>query len=117
MFSIAVAPRDRDMEFGFLTSRERLRASSVIDFRDYALAEVDNAYGTCIDPICLVRSCFADGGRATFLISCGETKGECERNIRIARRDKAEFPLPKQENPARSESFFPTAKKSLKFMV
>ena len=92
IFTLAVALRDRNAELGFLTSRESLKAFSINTPLDYAALETDNAVGACIDPICLVRAVSADGGRATFLLTCGETKQECIKSIKGAReglRDSA----------------------------
>ncbi len=89
VFTVAVAPRDRDMKCTFLTSRESLGAFSISSPLDYAYAETDNKVGACIDPLCLLRAENSEGGRAAFIITCGETKNECERNIRTARGDKS----------------------------
>ncbi|MBR2900750.1 MAG: DUF3131 domain-containing protein [Clostridia bacterium] len=91
IFTLAVAPKEKDIKFSFLTNREKLPASSVATPFDYADLETDNNVGPCIDPLCLVRASDAEGGRATFLVSCGETKNECERNIRLARSDKYDY--------------------------
>ncbi len=93
-FTVAVAPRDKDMSLSFLTSREGFAASSVTSPMDYAACSTNNHVGECIDPFCLVRTENADGGRASFLITWGATKKECEGNIRAARTDKGEYPLP-----------------------
>ncbi len=90
VYTLAVAPRDKDMAFSFRTDRECFAASSIVSPFDYAGCEADNRVGACIDPLCLVRCNGAEGGRATFLITCGETKDECEKNIRLARADKSE---------------------------
>ncbi len=97
IFTLAVAPRDKDMSCSFLTSRESFAAGSVNSIFDYADAETDNKTGACIDPLCLIRALDADGGRSTFLITCGETKNECERNIRIARGNKTDFRSPERD--------------------
>ena len=96
IFTLAVAPYEKSNSFSFLTSRESLSASSVASPLDYAFIPTDNSVGACIDPLCLVRSADADGGKATFLITCGQTKRECERNIGIARADKAFAPIKHQ---------------------
>lgn len=88
IFTLAVAPRDKKNCFSFLTSRESLDASSVSSPLDYSFIPTDNKVGACIDPLCLARCTDADGGKATFLITCGQTKRECERNIGLARADK-----------------------------
>ena len=88
IFTLAVAPRDKSNSFSFLTSRESLSASSVSSPLDYANVATDNKVGACIDPLCLARCGDADGGKATFLVTCGQTKRECERNIAVARADK-----------------------------
>ncbi len=98
VFTVAVAPRDRDMKCSFLTSRENIAAFSVSSPLDYAFADTDNKVGACIDPICLLRSEKADGGRAAFIVTCGETKKECERNIRLARGDKSEREIDEQSD-------------------
>ncbi len=90
IFTVAVAPRDKDMSFSFLSNREGFSSASVSSPIDYVSAATDNKTGACIDPLCLVRAENAEGGRTTFLVTCGETKSECERNIRIARNDKGE---------------------------
>ncbi len=100
IYSLAIAPRDKDMEFSFRTDRENFAASSIVSPFDYASCETDNSVGACIDPLCLVRCNNAEGGRATFLITCGETKNECEKNIRLARSDKGEC-----ETEAKGEIF------------
>ena len=91
VFTVAVAPRDKNMEFDFSTSREALPASSVNSLLEYGSVETDNKTLECIDPLCLVRANNCDGGKAVFLVSCGETKQECENSIRMARRDKREY--------------------------
>ncbi len=96
IFTLAIAPKEKDMKLSFLTNRENIPASSVETPFDYANVETDNKVGPCIDPLCLVRANDAEGGRATFLITCGETKTECERNIRLARSDKTDY-RPKTE--------------------
>ncbi len=88
-FILAVAPRDKAMKCSFLTSRENMSAFSISSPLDYAYAETDNKVGACIDPLCLLRAENSDGGKTAFIITCGETKGECERNIRLARGDKS----------------------------
>jgi len=93
VFTLAVAPRDRDMEFEFSSSRENMERTSFGSPLDYAFEKTENRVGACIDPICLVRSSGCDGGRAVFLVTCAETKGECEKNIRLARSDKRELGL------------------------
>lgn len=97
IFTLAVAPRDRDMAFSFVSSRESIKASSVTSPLDYASVITDDSVGACIDPLCLVRANEAEGGKATFLLTCGETKSECERNIRLARSDKGDYPIPVQD--------------------
>ncbi len=97
VFSLAVAPRNRDMNFSFLTSRENLSVSSISSPLDYALETTDNKIGACIDPLCLVRASNADGGRSEFLITCGVTKQECEGNIRLARTNKGNYPISNEE--------------------
>ncbi len=94
IFTLAVAPRDRDMRFDFSVSRERLPASSISSVLDLADIETDGATGSCIDPLCLVRARDCEGGRATFLVTCGESKYECERNIRLARSDRNDYRVP-----------------------
>lgn len=96
IFTLAVAPHDKDTNITFLTSRERFKASSIIDVFDYAKEETDNKTGACIDPFCLMRAENAEGGRAVFLIACGETKSECEKNIRLARTEKSEYAFSEQ---------------------
>lgn len=91
IFTLAVAPRDKDSDFCFTSSREALPASSVTHPFDYLKLIPDNAVGACIDPICFVKTRNAEGGRATFLVTSGATKRECERNIRLARSDKSEY--------------------------
>ncbi len=93
IFTLAVAPREKDTDISFITSRESLKASSVTSVFDYARLETNNQTGACIDPLCLIRAENAEGGRAVFLIACGETKSECEKNIRLARADKSEYGL------------------------
>ncbi len=88
IFTLAVAPSDKKDSFSFLTSRESLSASSVSSPLDYANIPTDNKVGACIDPLCLARCTDADGGKTTFLITCGQTKRECERNIGLARADR-----------------------------
>ena len=96
IFTLAVAPCDKKDSFSFLSSRESLSASSVSSPLDYANVPTDNNVGACIDPLCLVRSSDADGGKTTFLITCGQTKRECERNIAIARSDRTLLPIKPQ---------------------
>lgn len=96
IFTLAVAPRDKEQKISFATTRENIKACSLIGNFDYAFVKTDNSFGACIDPLCLMRAENADGGRAVFLITCGETKGECERNIRLARADRDEYPIPPQ---------------------
>lgn len=91
IFTVAIAPRDKDSDFCFATSRESLPASSVTHPFDYLKLIPDNAVGACIDPICFAKTRNAEGGRATFLITACTTKRECERNIRLARSDKSEY--------------------------
>ncbi len=90
IFSMAVALNE-NIPFSFQTTRETLPAASVISPFDYASMEADNKWGACIDPLCLLRVNHADGGRATFLLTCGSNKSECERNIKIARREAGEY--------------------------
>ncbi len=97
VFTFAVAPRNRDMNFSFLTSRENLVASSISSPLDYAFETTDNKAGACIDPLCLVRASNADGGKAEFLLTCAVTKQECERNIRLSRTGKGDYPIPEHE--------------------
>lgn len=106
VFSVAIAPKDRETAFSFLASRECFKANSITSPSDYALAQTDCVAGELIDPICLVRADDADGGKATFLITCGVTKNECERNIRAARADKGEQPSPK--NAGDAEALLPS---------
>ncbi len=96
IFTLAVAPRDKTDSFSFLTSRESLSSSSVASPLDYASVPTDNKVGACIDPLCLARCTDADGGKATFLITCGQTARECERNIARARADRSFAPLKPQ---------------------
>ena len=96
IFTLAVAPEDKRNSFSFLTSRESLCAASITSPLDYAFVPTDNAVGACIDPLCLVRSASAEGGRASFIIACGQTKRECERNIGLARADKTFAPIKHQ---------------------
>ncbi len=99
VFTLAVAPKDRDMSFSFKTTCEDFTSASVTDGTDYALAETDNSAKACIDPICIARCVDADGGRAAFLITCGITKQECERNIRLARSSRNDHPSPSKGEP------------------
>ena len=96
IFSLAVAPRDKGDSFAFLTSGERLGGGFTNFPLDYAFATTDNETGACISPLCLVRAADCDGGKTTFLITCGETKGEIERNIRLARSEREDHPMPAQ---------------------
>ncbi len=89
IFTLAVAPRDKKDSFSFLSSRESLSCCSVESPLDYGNIATENSVGPCIDPLCLVRSANAEGGRTTFLVTCGQTLSECERNIRIARAENA----------------------------
>ncbi len=94
IFTLAVAPKYKDMEFSFSTSKENLQISKADSPLDFGFCETDNKTGACITPLCLARCENAEGGKSVFLITCGETKGECERNIRLARNEKNETPLP-----------------------
>lgn len=94
VFTLAIAPKDKDMSFSFLTSQENLQADALDSPEFFGVCETDNQTGECINPICVARCENAEGGRASFLITCGETKGECERNIRLARSERAETALP-----------------------
>lgn len=94
VFTLAVAPREKDMNFEFAAGYENSNLLQICSPTDYAFCNTDNHASACIDPICIIRSKDADGGKATFLITCGETKAECEQNIRIARGDKSEYALP-----------------------
>ncbi len=91
IFTLAAAPRDKNTEFSFSATREGIKASSVNSPFDYAFVEADCKTGACIDPLCLLRAENAEGGKAVFLITCGATKNECEKNIRLARADKSEY--------------------------
>ena len=97
VFTLAVAPRNRDMNFSFLTTRENLSKQLITSPLDYAFETTDNEVGACIDPLCLVRASNADGGRAEFLLTCGVTKQECERNIRLARASRGNYPISQEE--------------------
>ena len=90
ILSIAVAPKDKGMGFGFLTGMNGVNHEIISSPFDYAFLETDNICGECINPVCLVRNENAEGGRCCFLVTCGETKQQCERNIRICRNDKEE---------------------------
>ena len=94
IFTLAIAPKDKDMSFSFVTTKEHLQTDNLDSPAFYGICETDDQTGECINPICVARCENAEGGRATFLITCGETKGECERNIRLARSEKAETALP-----------------------
>ncbi len=101
IFSIAVALKEKELDFEFLTSRESLKAFSVNSPLDYATVDADNRVGACIDPICLLRVRDCDGGRATFLIACGATKQECINCIKLARRGRGDFSSPRDETTER----------------
>ncbi len=94
IFTLAVAPRSKDASFSFLASAESFNASSVSGPMDHAASPTDNNACECITPLCLVRSANAEGGRAEFLITCGETKQECVNNIKLARNSRGYYPLP-----------------------
>ena len=94
IFTVAVATKDKDSSFSFRTSKEGLQIKKADSPLDYAFCPTDNEIGECINPFCLARCENTEGGRATFLITCGETKGECEKNIRLARKEKNEVNLP-----------------------
>ena len=96
IFSLAVALRDEDARFSFLASRENIKTAFLTEIGDLASLETDNKTGACIDPICLVRAENTEGGRASFLIACGDTKGECEKSIAIARSQKGDYTPPPQ---------------------
>lgn len=93
IFTLAVAPRDRSTDFSFLSNAENIRASSVSSLADYAYVPTDDKACECISPLCLVRSANSDGGRAEFLVTCGVTKQECTRNIKLARASKGYYPI------------------------
>jgi len=97
IFSIAVALKDGG-DFEFTSSREGFSAASVTSPFDYALASTHRKTGACIDPLCLLKVS-ADSGRAAFLITCGVSKKECHRNIRMARADSGEFSSNKTDIP------------------
>ncbi|MBE6691938.1 MAG: hypothetical protein E7586_01220 [Ruminococcaceae bacterium] len=94
IFTLAIAPKYKDMSFSFLTTKENSVIPKADSPLDYGFCETDNKTGACITPLCLARCENAEGGKSAFLITCGETKGECERNIRLARNDKGETQLP-----------------------
>lgn len=97
IFTLAVAPRDRDMSFSFLTSAESIASLPVSSPLEHASVMPDNKVGVCISPLCLVRSSNAEGGKTAFLITCGVTKQECEGNIRLARASRADYKLTPRE--------------------
>lgn len=91
IFTVAVAVSSIESPVEFLTSRESFKSFSVDSPIDYAKAKTDNKTGACIDPLCLLRCVGVEGGKTTFLLTCGETKNECERNIRLARASKEDY--------------------------
>ncbi len=98
VFTLAVAPKFKDMNFSFLTTSEGLPSGGLQDVKTYALLDTRDEAGEIIDPLCLVRCKNAEGGRCSFLITCGESKKECETNIRLARAEKENYPLPAVES-------------------
>lgn len=96
ILTLAVAPRDKKDDFSFLTSRESLKPKYISSPLDYGDCEVDGSVGACIDPICVVRSRNAEGGKTCFLITCGQSVSECEQSIRIARADKSALAIVSQ---------------------
>ncbi len=91
VFTVAVALSEKEAPFDFLTTRENVKSFSLASPIDFSSLVPDNKVGACIDPLCLVKSVGAEGGKVSFLITCGETKSECERNIRLARLTKEDF--------------------------
>ena len=105
VFTVAIAPKYKETDFSFLASRDGFKAGSISSSFDYALAQADCASGELPEPLCLVRASSADGGKATFLIACGVTKNECERNIRASRAEKGDNPSP--QNASDAEAILP----------
>ncbi len=95
IFSVAVALKDKT-DFGFTSTKEDFAAASVNSPFDYANATTNKKTGACIDPLCLLKLT-ADSGKAVFLITCGTSRKECLRNIRLARADLSEFPSNKTD--------------------
>ena len=88
IFTVAVAPRDKNAKIKFASDRGPFYASSDGGTETFAsLGLMNVAASACVSPYCTMKICSCDGGHAAFLIACGETKEECRRSIRAARCD------------------------------
>ena len=85
--AMAVAARDKRAKIKFLSDSGRLPALCGGNTAFTALRAADGKAGSCVSPFCLFKQCGCDGGRAVFIVACGETKEECFRAVRLARCD------------------------------
>lgn len=92
IFTLAVGAGNRDMQISFLADGSEIPSGEVMSPATLAGISTNNIDGACVSPLCLFRANDADGGRATFIITCGESKQVCENNIRLSRGEREDYP-------------------------
>ena len=88
--TLAVALKDALAECGFVCGSDGFSLGDTFAPERIARISVGTEAAAFKTPHCIFRALGADGGRACFLLTCGETKRECEMNIRIARGGSGE---------------------------
>ncbi len=88
---VAAALRDPTTAFTFCTSKDGFPAESLNTPADFN-RELDGKTGTCIDPLCVIRTAPCPGGRATLLLSMAGSRAEVRTAILTARHEKEKSP-------------------------